>query len=246
MKKILMFISAAVMAFCYTSCSKEEIAMYNQESRINFDQTAVYRELHDTDYVKMKDEPYRLDSVRVILQGDMLTENRDFCLKQVADDNYANSLDMQLADKYTYSNLTGVTQFAYFKVKRPDYKTGNRAYGCSLEFDLANPNHHFLKGLVERNSVTVNYVWNITEPETWGDWNDYFGIGAFGAIKYCYMMDVWGKTLDDFITEDGDSFDYDEAYDAIVQLINAYNEYKAEHGPILDENGEDIFPDEEE
>ena len=246
MKKILMFISAAVMAFSYTSCSKEEIAMYDQEPRINFDQTAVYRELGDTDYVKMKDEPYRLDSVRVILQGDLLTANRDFCIKQVADDSYANSLEMQLDDHYTYSNLEGVTQYAYFKVKRPAYKAGNRAYGCSLEFDVTNPKHQFLKGLVERNSVTVNYVWNITEPEGWADWNYDFGIGSFSAIKYCYMMDVWGKTMDDFITEEGYAYDYDEAYNAIVDIINAYNEYKAEHGPILDENGNDIFPDEDE
>lgn len=241
-----MFISAAVMAFGYTSCSKEEIAMYDQEPRINFDQTAVYAELIDTDYVKMKEEPYRLDSFRVRIQGDMLTANRDFCVKKTENSIYANSLDVQLADKYTYSTLDGVRQYCYIKVKRPAYKPGSRAYGCNLEFDLSNPNHQFAKGLIENNSVEVNYEWNIRRPEAWYDWQYDFGLGEFSPIKYCYMMDVWGRTLDSFITEDGYAYDYDEAVAAINQLIDAYAAYKAEHGPILDENGNDIFPDEDE
>lgn len=241
-----MFISAAVMAFCYTSCSKEEIAMYDQEPRINFDQTAVYAELTDTDYVKMKEDPYRLDSFRVRIQGDMLTANRDFCVKKTDNSIYANSLDVQLADKYTYSTLDGVRQYCYIKVKRPAYQPGSRTYGCNLEFDLSNPSHQFAKGLIEDNSVEVNYEWRITRPETWYDWQYDFGLGDFSPIKYCYMMDVWGRTLDSFITEDGYAYDYDEAVAAITQLIDAYAAYKAEHGPILDENGNDIFPDEDE
>ena len=246
MKKILMFLTAVVMVCCYTSCSKEEIDMYDQEPRINFDYRMVYTELRDTDYVKRNTEPYRLDSVRVRLQGDLLTANRDFCIKKTDNSDYHNSLDIQLDEKYTFSKLDAVKQYVYFKVKRPDYKAGRKAYGCNLEFDLDNPNHQFAKGLVEDNTVEVNYVWNITQPETWSDWYWDFGIGDFSVIKYCYMMDVWGKTLDDFVTEDGYSYDYDEAYNAVVELVNAYNAYKAEHGPILDENGNDIFPDEEE
>lgn len=61
------------------------------------------------------------------------------------------------------------------------------------------------------------------------------GVGEFSPIKYCYMMDVWGRTLDSFITPDGNAYDDDEANAAILQLDAAYKAYKAEHGPILDE-----------
>ena len=87
-------------------------------------------------------------------------------------------------------------------------------------------------------------MWSITEPETWGDWY-WKGLGDFSPIKYCYIMDVWGRTLDSFITEDGWAYDDEEADAAIEELDKAYTAYKAEHGPILDENGNDIFPDEE-
>ena len=240
--KILMFISALVMAFSCISCSKDEIAMYDQEPRINFDQRVVYEELHDSDYVKMKTEAYRLDSVRVRIQGDMLTANRDFCIKKTDNADYANTLDVLLDDKYTYSALDTVRQYVYFKVKYPAYKAGRKIYGCNLEFDLSNPNHQFAKGLVENNSVEVNYVWNIEEPTYWADW----GFGDFSPIKYCFMLDVWGRTMDSFITDYGDPFDYDEAVEASNQVVEAYKAYKAEHGPILDENGNDIALDVEE
>ena len=48
-----------------------------------------------------------------------------------------------------------------------------------------------------------------------------------------------------FITGDGWAYDDEEADAAIVKLAEAYTKYKAEHGPILDEKGNDIFPDEE-
>lgn len=242
MKKILMFLSAVVMVCCYTSCSKEEIAMYDQEPRINFDYRMVYTELHDTDYVKRNTEPYHLDSVRVRIQGDLLTASRDFCIKKTDNSDYENSLDVQLAEKYTFSKLDAVKQYAYFKVKRPDYKAGRKAYGCNLEFDLTNPNHQFAKGLVEDNSVEVNYVWNIERPTYWDDW----GFGDYSPIKYCFMMDVWGRTMNSFITEDGYAYDYDEAVEASNQVVEAYKAYKAEHGPILDENGNDIALDADE
>ena len=82
MKHILLFIATVVLACSYISCSEEKIEMYNQEPRINFNQSIVYGELTDTDYVKMKTDPYRVDSFRVRIQGDLLTSSRDLCVKQ--------------------------------------------------------------------------------------------------------------------------------------------------------------------
>lgn len=115
--------SALALFLSLTSCSKEEIDMYSQEARINFDYRTIYSELRDSDYVKMKTDPYRRDSVRVRIMGDLLTANRDFCIKKTDNSSYANTLDIQLDDKYTYSALDTVCQYVYFKVKRPAYKT---------------------------------------------------------------------------------------------------------------------------
>lgn len=82
MKHILLFIATVVLACSYISCSEEKIEMYNQEPRINFNQRIVYGELTDTDYVKIKTDPYRVDSFRVRIQGDLLTSSRDLCVKQ--------------------------------------------------------------------------------------------------------------------------------------------------------------------
>ena len=49
MKHILLFIATVVLACSYISCSEEKIEMYNQEPRINFNQSIVYGELTDTD-----------------------------------------------------------------------------------------------------------------------------------------------------------------------------------------------------
>ena len=50
-------------------------------------------------------------------------------------------------------------------------------------------------------------------------------------------MDVLGYTFDKITT-------YEENDEAMEKVRAAYEEYKREHGPILDENGNDIFPDE--
>ena len=119
MKHILLFIATVVLACSYISCSEEKIEMYNQEPRINFNQSIVYGELTDTDYVKMKTDPYRVDSFRVRIQGDLLTSSRDLCVKQSDNSEYQNSLELLIDDKYTFSKLDGVEQKFYFKVKRP-------------------------------------------------------------------------------------------------------------------------------
>lgn len=236
MKHILLFITTVVLACCYISCSEEKIEMYNQEPRINFNQRIVYGELTDTDYVKIKTDPYRVDSFRVRIQGDLLTSSRNLCVKQIDNSEYQNSLELLVDDKYTFSKLDGVEQKFYFKVKRPAYKTGNKTYGCNLVFDNGNPNHQFLKGIVSDSYAEVNYVWKIEMPDNWYTYS-WTGWRDFSVAKYCYIMDVLGYTFDKITT-------YQENDEAMEKVGAAYEEYKREHGPILDENGNDIFPDE--
>ena len=82
----------------------------------------------------------------------------------------------------------------------------------------------------------MNYVWKIGMPDNWYDYS-WQGWGDFSVAKYCYIMDVLGYTFDKITTDQ----ENDEAREKVGA---AYEEYKREHGPILDENGNDIFPDE--
>ena len=121
-------------------------------------------------------------------------------------------------------------------MKRPAYKPGNKTYGCNIVFDNDNPKHQFLKGIISDSYAEVNYVWKIEMPDNWYDYS-WKGWGDFSVAKYCYIMDVLGYTFDKITTNQ-------ENDEAKKKVSAAYKEYKREHGPILDENGNDIFPDE--
>lgn len=236
MKHIFIFITVIVsLCFC-VSCEEEKIELYSQEPRINFDYKVVYGELVDTDYVMLKSQPYRTDSFRVRIQGALLTASRNFCVKQTVNKEYENTMEIQIEPMYTFSKLDGTTQSFCIKVKRPPYKSGNKAYGCNLVFDNQNSSHQFLKGIINDSQTIVNYVWRITQPDNWWDFS-WQGWGDFSVSKYCYIMDVLGYTFDKIKSED-------DSNSALQKVIAAYKEYKKTHAPIVDDKGNDIFPEE--
>lgn len=100
MKRIIYFILAILVCGIYAGCSENEIDLYDQTPRINFYGSLHIRTLVDTDYVK-KDDPYAIDSFTVKIQGDLLKENRDFCVKVSPNSDYQKSVDVLLESKYT-------------------------------------------------------------------------------------------------------------------------------------------------
>ena len=224
MKRIIYFVLAILVCGIYAGCSESEIELYNQTSRINFYGSLHIRTLVDTDYVK-KDDPYAIDSFTVKIQGDLLKENRDFCVKVSPNSDYQKPVDLLLDSKYKYTELDTVCQVFYYKIKRPKVEAGRNVYGCYLEFDLNNPLHQFDKGLVEKNQIVLNVRWELKPTE----WSDYVGFGSYSDAKYMFIMDVCQRVWDDLEDED---------IDVIKQ---AYREYKEEgNPPILGEEGDEI------
>ena len=224
MKRIIYFVLAILVCGIYAGCSESEIELYNQTSRINFYGSLHIRTLVDTDYVK-KDDPYAIDSFTVKIQGDLLKENRDFCVKVSPNSDYQKPVDLLLDSKYKYTELDTVCQVFYYKIKRPAVEAGRKVYGCFLEFDLSNPLHQFDKGLVEKNQIVLNVRWELKPT----DWSDYVGFGSYSDAKYMFIMDVCQRVWDDLEDED---------IDVIKQ---AYREYKEEgNPPILGEEGDEI------
>ena len=226
MKRIIYFVLAILVCGIYAGCSESEIELYNQTSRINFYGSLHIRTLVDTDYVK-KDDPYAIDSFTVKIQGDLLKENRDFCVKVSPNSDYQKPVDLLLDSKYKYTELDTVCQVFYYKIKRPAVEAGRKVYGCFLEFDLSNPLHQFDKGLVEQNQIPLNVRWELKTDE-WGCWSGY-KYGSYSDEKYMFIMDVCECVYEELKEED---------YDKVKQ---AYNEYReAGNPPILGEDGDEI------
>ena len=112
MKRIIYFALLILISGVYMGCSENEIELYNQTPRINFYGNTHLRILIDTDYVKK--EPYSVDSFTVRIQGDLLKESRDFCVKVTSNRDYQNSIDVILESKYTYTELDTVCQVFYY------------------------------------------------------------------------------------------------------------------------------------
>ena len=226
MKRIIYFVLAILVCGIYAGCSESEIELYNQTSRINFSGSLHIRTLVDTDYVK-KDDPYAIDSFTVKIQGDLLKENRDFCVKVSPNSDYQKPVDLLLDSKYKYTELDTVCQVFYYKIKRPAVEAGRKVYGCFLEFDLSNPLHQFDKGLVEQNQIPLNVRWELKTDE-WGCWSGY-KYGSYSDEKYMFIMDVCECVYEELKEED---------YDKVKQ---AYKEYReAGNPPILGEDGDEI------
>ena len=226
MKRIIYFVLAILVCCIYAGCSESEIELYNQTSRINFYGSLHIRTLVDTDYVK-KDDPYAIDSFTVKIQGDLLKENRDFCVKVSPNSDYQKPVDLLLDSKYKYTELDTVCQVFYYKIKRPAVEAGRKVYGCFLEFDLSNPLHQFDKGLVEQNQIPLNVRWELKTDE-WGCWSGY-KYGSYSDEKYMFIMDVCECVYEELKEED---------YDKVKQ---AYKEYReAGNPPILGEDGDEI------
>ena len=226
MKRIIYFVLAILVCGIYAGCSESEIELYNQTSRINFYGSLHIRTLVDTDYVK-KDDPYAIDSFTVKIQGDLLKENRDFCVKVSPNSDYQKPVDLLLDSKYKYTELDTVCQVFYYKIKRPAVEAGRKVYGCFLEFDLSNPLHQFDKGLVEQNQIPLYVRWELKTDE-WGCWSGY-KYGSYSDEKYMFIMDVCECVYEELKEED---------YDKVKQ---AYKEYReAGNPPILGEDGDEI------
>ena len=226
MKRIIYFVLVILVCGIYVGCSESEIELYNQTSRINFYGSLHIRTLVDTDYVK-KDDPYAIDSFTVKIQGDLLKENRDFCVKVSPNSDYQKPVDLLLDSKYKYTELDTVCQVFYYKIKRPAVEAGRKVYGCFLEFDLSNPLHQFDKGLVEQNQIPLNVRWELKTDE-WGCWSGY-KYGSYSDEKYMFIMDVCECVYEELKEED---------YDKVKQ---AYKEYReAGNPPILGEDGDEI------
>ena len=106
MKHILYILSVLFASAAFVGCKQNEIELYDQSPRLNFEWSQRIIEFVDTDYIKRT--AFKTDSFEVRIQGVHLNAPRDFCLKVQPAEGYEAAPELELADKYTYSALDTV------------------------------------------------------------------------------------------------------------------------------------------
>ena len=176
----------------------------------------------DSDYVKGNTEKEWL--LRVDLQGYRLTEDKSFCMKVRPNDAYTLKADVSFAEQYMFPK-DSIHQIFTIKVARPENLTTTKAYQADICFDLDNPLHQFDPGREDKEvlPLEVHYVIKRT------NWNDYQW-GEYSDAKYFFMMDHFKATIDDI----------PENEDTQKEIYDAYEEYKKNNPPLLDDKGKEI------
>ena len=196
--------------------------MYDETPRLNLYYRNLAVHFRDSDYVKGNTEKEWL--LGVDLQGYRLTEDKSFCMKVRPNDAYTLKADVSFAEQYMFPK-DSIHQIFTIKVARPENLTTTKAYQADICFDLDNPLHQFDPGREDKEvlPLEVHYVIKRT------NWNDYQW-GEYSDAKYFFMMDHFKATIDDIPKNE----------DTQKEIYDAYEEYKKNNPPLLDDKGKEI------
>ena len=148
--------------------------------------------------------------------------------------NLANLKDVEDQPNYTFVKadicdfekmLEIFKQYHIDGVIHLENLTTTKAYQADICFDLDNPLHQFDPGREDKEvlPLEVHYVIKRT------NWNDYQW-GEYSDAKYFFMMDHFKATIDDI----------PENEDTQKEIYDAYEEYKKNNPPLLDDKGKEI------
>lgn len=229
MKHTDLYLILLLTVFSFISCQKEEIDYYDQTSRINFIYgNSIPYNFCDSDYIKGNE--YHTIGVYVQIQGNLLTETKDFVLKACPAPGDTMAAEVILPEKYTFTKIDTTLQQVYVKVKRPARPGKSEdIYRNYLKFDLDNPAHQWDPGRADKDSCRIEVTYELLptrqfewDKMTWGDYSD---------AKYMFMLDHFKVTYSEMPWDGGD-------------IKAAYEKHKQDFGPILDETGKEImFPE---
>lgn len=211
-----------VLGLVYTGCEENEIEVYNETPRLNFYRGNTTVHFRDSDYVKGHTEKELL--LRVDLQGDSLWADKNFCLKIQPNETYSLEANVSFEERYLFpANV--INQVIAIKVTRPENLTTTKAYMADVCFDIDNPLHEFEPGRKDKASLPVEIYYRVRRDD-WNtkQWSEY------SDSKYFFMMDYFKATIDNIPIGEATQ----------KEIYDAYEEYKKNNPPLLDENGLEI------
>jgi hypothetical protein len=222
MKKYRFLLLLFVLGFIYMGCEENDIDVYDETPRLNLYYGNVAVHFRDSDYVKGNME--KEWSLRVNLQGYHLTEDKNFCMTVRPNDAYSLKANVSFADSYVFPK-DSIYRIFTINVSRPENLTTTKAYLADICFDLDNPLHQFDPGREDKEVLPLE-VYYVIRRTNWNEWQ----WGEYSDAKYFFMMDHFKATIDDI--PEGD--------ETQKEIYDAYEEYKKNNPPLLDDKGNEI------
>lgn len=220
------FILLLVLGACWMGCDENEIAIYQESTRLTFAYAPdVY--FADTDYVAKRTEVELKVSMQI--QGYPLEEERTYCLVAQPADSVTEMPEVVLADSYVFP-ANKYTDSITIVVKRPAKPSlSENQTSVELAFDTENPAHEFEPGQIERQTEWFWVTFYLPEPAGWSP--TYFGV--YSMAKYMFMMDCFGEVYRSGWNN----------YAHTQEVVEAYQKYCETHEELLDDEGNPIaFP----
>lgn len=217
MKNLTILTSTLLFALLLIGCKQQEIEMYDQTPRIDFvgsgAEEIIFR---DTTYVKNITE--LTGDVTVSIVGAAQDKPLSFSLTLIPDPEAEKPATITLSNPYQLP-AEAYTANPPIRVTRPT--EFDKAYTAFLGFEEANGStHQFDKGRVEFERKKVSVIFRIN-PGVW----DNRMLGLYSNGKYKFIMDTLGKVYNDIERDD----------ETRQLLYDAYEEYRKNNDPILDD-----------
>lgn len=241
MKPILICLLISFFAaLLFSSCSKDERLMYQQDARIYFDT-----------YTSNPDSINYSFGIRAVT---ITTDTVYLTMRIMGNaEPYDREINLQLAGtstaKWGYHFATGPlimpagqfqTRIPVYLFKQPGMKdsiiTADFIVGESKDFKPGYDDQLRLSGKHTRLQYKVSVDDQVLKPSTWtGVLEPKFG--AFSVVKFKFMIEVTGKV-------NWTSLIYPGEMNFLVQQVHlALYEYELQNGPMMDENGNRVvFP----
>lgn len=248
MKQLYQFVCGACLLLpCLASCEKDLPIYDYPECGLEFPYEQARDSVYNYSFAFGPDDVVE-DTVRfeVALIGTPTDYDRPITLKQVmtgkndaeAGKHYVPFDDPSLASKYILPK-NAISVEVPIVVKR-EASMKNTDYTLLVSFQ---PNEDFTFTSKERKQRAVTISDQLVKPNEWDNKASYH-FGAWSRVKHQFMIDVTGYRWDnDFFANEMTAWlDGDQSIlmGLQKQMQNALAEYEAEHGQMLDENGNPV------
>lgn len=246
-KKTLHIIIPALILAAFTSCKKSELTSFDQQAMVHFYKLFTDAQKDSVLYTfAVKPASLVQDTVKlpVRIAGKAADKDRVINLKAVADSTTAvEGTDYKIhsaivhAGKYNDSILLIV-------YRKPSMQTDEKRllleiipsadFQPGLYNTPASPSDVKQSGGSIRLLVKINDF--LTQPANWSMLSSFFG--TYSKVKYQFIIDVTGRAEFPYGSATGIPYGQMAAYQNMLR--QALSDYVAEHGPMIDENGQTV------
>ena len=241
MNKIL---KMCVVLMVLASCKKDPSAVFTGKDAISF----YYRSGRETDSMsysfKFNQIPKSRDTlwIKMRLIGNLSNQRREIKIVAGAGSTAIEGKHFILPPFYLPAD-SFMIKYPLILLSTPDLD--NKAVRLVMQIEDSKDLAVGTRGQADMTTANVfrfkvNFSNQLIKPSYWGDISSY--VGEYSATKYQFMIDVVGTSdfRPDYL---GGTISGSQLSNIQVKLRNTLKVYTSQHGPLKDENGENVeFP----